>query len=276
MGMRTTITVLALAVAACESTGTDESPWLTYPGYTGHSQYFPLVGTVHDAPIDCDACHGAFDTFRQFDCVTCHDARPNTPDLIHVGLVAGYVSPPASADCLRCHPTGTSVMADHGRFFPIGAGTPHNLGCSQCHAVATARSDLSKQQCHVCHVTRDAAGLASAHSSSAIGTDFTASEACGGASATTCPQSCLRCHADGQVNPVSGHPSFDGRRLPHEEATCLQCHDAPLRTDLVASPVPPNTTPVPYAADFASDPADCAKLSAQKGCFHCHNTCPPD
>lgn len=268
---------LALALAACANPADLEAPWLTYPGYDGHASYFPLVGTVHDAPTaDCDACHGAFDTFKQFDCVTCHQARPATPDLIHAGLVAGYVSPPASADCLRCHPTGASIMADHGRYFPIGAGTPHNLACSQCHADPTKRSDLSKQQCNVCHVAKNASGMTLAHTRSAIGSDYTASQACGGASATTCPQSCLRCHATGEVITVTGHPTFSGRRIPHEGATCLECHDAPLRTDLVASPVAPSTTPVPYAADFGSNPADCAKRAGQSGCFNCHTACPPN
>ncbi len=274
MRTQTTILVVALAMVSCADPATIEAPWLTAPGYSTHEKYFPLVGTVHDAPIDCDACHGAFDTFKQFDCLTCHDAKPSTPALIHVGVVAAYPSPPTSADCLRCHPTGASIMSDHGRFFPIGAGTKHNLACSQCHTDPKARSDLSKQQCNVCHVTRDAAGLAVAHNRSSIGVDYT--QACGGTSATNCPQSCLKCHASGQPNTIAGHPSFSGRRIPHEGATCLECHDAPLRTDLVASPVPPSTSPVPYAADFHSNPADCAKRAAGQGCFNCHNSCPPN
>lgn len=271
-GLRTKIAVLALVTAACQGSRENASPWLTYPGYDGHAKYFPLTGSVH-AGIDCNACHGAFDTFKQFDCVTCHQGRPFTPDQIHLGVVSGYVSPPYSAECLQCHPNGTSLMADHGRFFPIGSGTKHNLGCSQCHTNPLVRSDLSKQQCNVCHVAMDAS-LAVNHSSTSIGADFTASAACGGAPATSCPQACLRCHADGQVVNVGSHP---GMSLPHRDnPTCLECHDAPLRTDLVASPVPPSTTPQPYAADFASNPADCAKLSARRGCFNCHTTCPPN
>lgn len=267
--MRTTITVLALAVAACDVARTSEAPWLTAPSYDEHSRYFPLAGSVHEG-IDCNTCHGAFGTFRQFDCVTCHGARPTTPDTIHAGVVAGYQN--ASPACFQCHPTGAGIMADHGRFFPIGAGTKHNIACSQCHG--SPRADVSKQQCNVCHLA-SVPGLAAAHAASSVGRDYTASAACGGASAATCPQACLRCHADGQVTRVAAHPGFDGRRLPHEGATCLECHDAPLRTDKVASPVAPSTTPVPYAADFGSDPAACAKLAAKQGCYHCHVSCPP-
>jgi len=269
--MRATIAALALAAAACGATGDGNGQWLTDPGYAGHAKYFPLVGTVHDAPITCDSCHGAFTTFKQFDCVTCHNSRPLTPDVIHVGVVAGYASPPYSDECLRCHPTGASIMADHGRFFPIGAGTKHNLACSQCHTDPRARSDLSKQQCNVCHGATDP-NLATAHAKSAIGKDYTSSAACGGAAATTCPQACLRCHADGLLTTVAGHPSM---RIPHEGATCFVCHDAPLRTDLVASPVAPSTTPQQYAADFKGDPRSCTKFAAKQGCYNCHTQCPP-
>jgi hypothetical protein len=262
--------VSVLAVAACDVVREPEAPWLTAPSVDSHAQYFPLTGSVHDG-IDCNTCHGGFTTFREFDCVTCHDARPTTPDMIHTGVVTAYQH--ASAACFQCHPTGAGIMADHGRFFPVGAGTKHNLACAQCHG--SPRADLSKQQCAACHVANDAS-LATAHAKSSIGRDYTASAACGGASATTCPQSCLGCHADGRVQTVSGHPSFDGRRLPHEGATCLECHDAPLRTDLVASPVPPGTTPTPYAVNFGSDPAACSKLAAKQGCYHCHTSCPPN
>ena len=267
--MRTTIAVLVLAMAACE-TGEGTAPWLTSPGFAGHAQYFPLVGTQH-ANIDCGSCHHASDpSFKVFDCVTCHDARPVTPDLIHAGIVAGYPTPPASADCLRCHPTGAVTMADHGRYFPIGAGTKHPLGCSQCHTNPLARSDLSKQQCNVCHVATDPM-LATAHAKPVIADDY--NSACGGNSATTCPQSCLLCHADGHVMLVANHPRM---RIPHEGAKCLlQCHDAPLRTDLVASPVPPSTTPQPYAVNFADDPRSPAKVATRRGCYHCHPTAPP-
>lgn len=267
-----TVGVFTLALAAaCDVVREPEAPWLTAPTQTSHTRYFPLSGTVHDA-IDCNTCHGAFATFKEFDCVTCHDTRPTPPDAVHLGIVAGYQH--TSAACFQCHPTGSGIMADHGRFFPIGAGTPHNLACSQCHG--SPRSDLSKQQCNVCHLQQNPA-LATAHAASSIGADYTASTACGGASASTCPQACLRCHADGQRRTIASHPPFNGVKLPHpDRPTCFTCHDGPLRTDLVASPVAPATTPVPYAANFKNDPAACAKVAGQQGCYHCHTSCPPN
>lgn len=256
--MRTKLLTIALLAGAACSQGEDgAAPWLTAPDAVTHVRYFPLDGTLHDG-IDCNSCHGAFSTFRQFDCVTCHDGRSPTPDAIHLGNVAEYTSPPQSAACLRCHPTGTSIMADHGRFFPIGTGTSHVLGCSQCHG--SPRADLAQQKCNTCHVAADAT-LASKHGSSAIGSNYGA----------TSPLACLRCHADGTVTSIASHPSFRGERLPHEGARCFTCHPD-LRTDLVASP---NT---PYAADFSNNPEATANLAARKGCYAagCHTSAPPD
>ena len=284
--MRTGIAALALIAAACSRSAGDAN-WLTDPGFAGHAKFFPLVGTAHDG-IDCNSCHlapataPAFTTFAQVDCVTCHFQQATTPDAIHIGNVGGYVSPTAAGApaspwpysgqmCLGCHPNGTSTMPNHGAFFPIGSGTSHALGCGQCHGNILVKQDISKQQCNVCHAANDP-NLATAHSQSAIGKDYSASAACGGASATTCPQSCLGCHALDLLQPVATHPSM---KVPHQGATCLVCHDLPLRTDLVASPVPPSTASQPYAVDFASDPSACGNLASKTGCYNCHNTCPP-
>jgi hypothetical protein len=285
--MRTRIVVWALfAAAACSRNANDSAQWLTDPGFAGHAKYFPLVGSVHDG-IDCNSCHQApasapaFTTFAQVDCVTCHFAQATTPDAIHVGTVSGYVSPTAptapaspwpysSQMCLTCHPNGTSIMADHGRFFPIGSGTSHNLGCSQCHGNPIVKQDLSKQQCNVCHVANDTQ-LATVHAQTSIGGDYS----------NTTPLACLRCHALDQLTTVAGHPSFNGQGLPHRGATCLRCHDSSLRTDLVASPMPGTTTAQPYATDFSLDPrggATCTPPAGGTGCYaaQCHQgQCPP-
>ncbi len=285
--MRTRIAVVGLLAAAACSRTSSGAQWLTDPGFAGHAKYFPLVGTVHDG-IDCNSCHvstapaAPFTSFVQVDCVTCHFALSTTPDQIHLGVVSGYLSPtdptaPASPwpysgqMCLTCHPSGTTFMADHGKYFPIGSGTSHNLGCGQCHGNVLVKQDISKQQCNVCHVATDL-NLATAHNQSALGTDYTASAACNGQPATSCPQSCLGCHALDLLQPISSHPTIN---VPHNGATCLKCHDFPLRTDLEASPVPPSTSPQPYAVDFATNPASCTYLGTNQGCFSCHNTCPP-
>jgi hypothetical protein len=278
MQTRTILALLVVLAAACDQQASDGAPSVTYPGYAGHAKFFPLVGAAHDH-IDCNSCHGAFSTFAQVDCVTCHFAQATTPDAIHVGTVSGYVSPTAAGApaspwpysgqmCLTCHPNGTSLMADHGRFFPIGSGTSHALGCSQCHGSPTVKQDLSKQQCNVCHVATDAL-LASRHAQSSIGTDYS----------NTTPLKCLRCHALDQLVTVAGHPSFSGQRLPHHGATCLECHDSNLRTDLVASPLPGTTAPQPYATDFSIDPrgGSTCRPASGTGCYGCHaGQCPPN
>ncbi len=269
-------TAIALALAACGQPARDGAAHaITYPGFAGHARYFPLVGGTHDG-VDCSSCHGAFDTFAKVDCVTCHFAMPTTPDAVHAGSVSGYVSPtaggaPASPwpysqqQCLGCHPTGTSVMADHGRYFAVGPGSAHDLGCAQCHG--SPRQDLAQQKCASCHVATDAR-LATAHAASPIGSDY------GSAS----PLACLRCHALGSLVTIAAHPSFSGERLPHHGATCFTCHPG-YRSDVAASPIAPATTPRPYAADFKSDPAACANLATRTGCYaascHAHTSCPP-
>lgn len=278
--MRATImTLMALAMAACENTR--EAPWLTAPTSDSHAAYFPLAGTVHGA-YDCKDCHSPADnSFKQFDCITCHDGQGSPvpfplppPDTIHVNVVAGYVptaSGGISAECLRCHPTGSTTMADHGRFFPVGAGTVHDFACSQCHGIP--RQDISIQQCGQCHAATDSM-IITAHTKTAIGTDFTTPCGTSPATAANCSVACLGCHAGGNLTTVAGHPSFSGERLPHKGATCLYCHDYGLRTDLVASPMPGSTTPQPYAVNFATDPKSCWNAGVQQGCCRCHGSPP--
>lgn len=253
----------ALALAACSGGGTS-APWVTDPGVAGHARYLPLANTVHDpgaagATIGCDDCHGRYDTFRKFDCTTSRCHLPAATDAIHVGVVADYPQPVASADCYRCHPTGVGSFPDHPRFFPIGAGTAHDLGCARCHLAydLASRRDPANLGCAACHA--QTAGFATKHGAVK---DYDA----------TSP-GCVRCHGDSQVDRVAAHAQFPiaPGSTTHDTA-CLHCHPA-LRTDK------------PFAADLsrfdclgchaqaATDPIHTAMTGysyASSACYGCH------
>ena len=101
--------------------------------------------------MDCVACHGAFASFKQFDCRGCHTQPPT--EAVHLTTV-GYTWD--SASCLTCHAAPGSHPFDHkgltlcagchdsGAFYaalPVAGFThPNTAGsdCSRCHATATA------------------------------------------------------------------------------------------------------------------------------------------
>lgn len=68
-----------------------------------HESVFPLKTGEHHKNIDCDSCHGAFDSFTKFDCLGCH-GRPAV-DPPHAEMaVTGYAY--ESVACYKCHPNG--------------------------------------------------------------------------------------------------------------------------------------------------------------------------
>jgi hypothetical protein len=233
--------ILLLAVAAAGCSRRSDAPWLTAVDLAAHAAFLPLAGTVHDPTVastgvSCDACHPGT-TFKQFDCTTCHTQAQADP--LHAG-VAGYQW--ASASCYGCHPTGTGTMADHGSFFPIGTGSSHALGCTQCHTDSARRTDPSTLACASCHAA--IAGFSTAHAAVA---DYDA----------TSP-GCVRCHGDAQVDRVAAHTQFPvARGSATHDTVCLQCHTA-LRTDK------------PFAADLST--FDCLGCHAQPATDTAHQS----
>ena len=121
--MRAALSILLLL--GCEGRGLDNSPITALTPAT-HTA-FPIADGAH-AGIDCNSCHGEFDTFTRFNCLNgCHAAADTTPG--HSG-VTNYMY--ETNACYSCHPDGKGV--DHDLFFPIGPGTRHNLQCSTCHS----------------------------------------------------------------------------------------------------------------------------------------------
>ena len=255
IGIRRILFVAAAAAAGCSGSKDLPPDWVTVTDRASHEAYFPIANGLH-AAADCNDCHGGFDTFRQFTCTNCHVEPQNGQ--AHSGL-AGYASDGPS--CVRCHPQGTmSVPANHAAaFFPIGAGTAHaSVACAQCHLDMSAPRDPAAFGCYACHSALPAGWP---HPGSmgnvAILTIHTSQNAASAVDITD-PATCLRCHADSQVNTVASHPGSGGfGRSEHAAAGCLTCHSA-MRADKA------------FGADFTATQS----AGSGRGCGTCHATDP--
>ena len=233
--------LIAGAAAACGKQTSLPPNWVTVPDRASHDSFFPIATGIH-ATASCNDCHGAFNTFKQFDCLTCHDQFPALTQASlatgHAG-VAGYTY--ASASCYQCHPRGIGgAPANHTpNFFPIGTGTAHaDVGCTQCHGDLAAATDPTTLACASCHTSL--ASFGGKHDSVK---DF-------GTSPTS--PDCLKCHGDSQVDRVADHqamfPVVFGSAT--HDTVCLHCHTG-MRTDK------------PFATDFGPGGYDCLTCHEQ-------------
>jgi hypothetical protein len=280
----------AVTLAACGGDGST-APWLTDPGVDGHAKYLPLVGTAHDPSthpsITCASCHPATtSSFRQPVCTGCHTQTETTS--LHTSAATGTVlddyswtPPPASGvrwqrpRCLGCHPQGGVPDLVHDRYFPIGAGTPHDRTCGACHGDALEKENVAQLRCVTCH------------SSSAVkvrlpGPHATFLRADSYPAAPTAAD-CLRCHARAQVDRVASHgtragPSGFGPAGPWDgvhgtsggAVNCFACHNA--RPPSLGGPGP-GVPDRPWAQDW-SIPASTANQTAATACRGCHGVKP--
>ena len=217
---------IVLAMVACSKPAPEQlAPSITTPTRETHDR-FPIGAGTNHAAASCNDCHGAFDSFRQFECYSCHQAATIAP--LHAGN-AEFA--PVSSACFGCHPKGeaSTSRADHDARFPISGAAKHAaVSCAACHVDP---ADKKKIDCATCHAATPAA-----HG------------AVGGFALTT--SACLACHADSQVARVAQHLPFKlSAGAPHFQKSCLACHDA-TRADK------------PWAADFAKQ-ADCAACHSE-------------
>jgi hypothetical protein len=228
-----------------------------------HTTFLVVSGSpTHDTA--CLHCHDASRTgdkafaaeFAAVNCLGCH-AKPET-DAAHTGE-SQYVY--ATASCLQCHPDGTGgAPADHETAaFPRAAGTAHaGIGCNQCHTDLAQPRDPTKFACLTCHSAL--AGFSTKHTIQGYGI-LVKVTGCNGGNPVTTPvtlttESCLRCHADSQVDRVASHPGGDsgfgtGR---HRGAGCFTCHQT-TRSDK------------PFGLDFSKSGS---RGGATSSCAVCH------
>ena len=247
--------LLAVATAAAAACGKDlPSNWVTVPTRESHGVFFPIATGAH-AQTDCNSCHGTYDTFKQFDCTTaCHVQVGQT----HQGM-ASYASDGPS--CVRCHPQGTmAIPPNHDTaFFPRGGGTAHaTVACTQCHLSLATPNDPAAFACYTCHSTLPTGWPHPDPVSNVRILIIHTSENASTPVDITDSATCLRCHADSQVNTVASHPAggdgtFD--RNDHSEAGCLTCHST-MRTDKT------------FGANFSVTPPE----GSGTGCGTCHAT----
>ena len=253
--------LLAIATVAAAACGSKDLPsnWVTVPSRASHDRFFPIATGVH-AAADCNGCHGSYDTFTRFDCTTsaCHQQ----PQLgTGHAAVSGFATD--GPTCFGCHPRGTmAAPANHDTaFFPRSAGTAHAaVYCTECHLDIATPNDPTAFGCYACHSTL-ATGWP--HPSVVGNVSILVIHTTENSSTpidVTNPASCLRCHADSQVDTVASHPGggdTPSGRAQHATAGCLTCHSA-MRTDK------------PFGADFGSTGA----IGSGTGCGVCHATPP--
>src|SRR5512137_2194274 len=232
---------------------------------------FPIDAGVH--ALDCAACHGTFDSFKQFDCLGCHVKPPTAA--VHT-TTPGYAY--ANASCLECHRDPAAHPYDHkgittcagchdtGAFYaalpvegfthpaiPTDTATGRPSDCSRCHATTTwlnapvpvgLVSDPAVAVAVNALVARFSGTTLTALSSQAellpMGMDHasTAVDVAGLA--------CSACHADARsavYYPGRLHSSLATRSQPAPR-TCAGCHAGsapvglvgPVATDPVRTP----------------------------------------
>ncbi len=195
----------ALAAFACLAACTGGSS--AVPVTPATHDRFPITdGSPHEK-IECNTCHGQFDTFERFNCHTsgCHAEVETAPK--HV-KAAGYEY--LSESCYLCHPRGVKgTGVDHTSFFPIAKGQAHeSTSCSVCH---TRAADPRAVTCAdgSCH----GEAATNATHPDVLGYDWGKS-------------TCLTCHPNAKVGSVDHSALFPIERgQTHGAVACATCHE---------------------------------------------------
>ncbi len=190
--------LLCCTVLGCRE-GSGSGNAVTALSFDNHPP-FPIAEGTHS--VDCNTCHGSFDTFSEFTCLEgCHDEAETTSNHDSVG---GFVYD--SIYCYDCHWDGLAGdNVDHTKIFPIDSASDHGgLFCRNCHRDSVRSNVTCAAECH------PKAAMANTH------TDV-------GGYGWSSP-TCLRCHADSQVDPVALHLPFVIQRGKHYRKSCLACH----------------------------------------------------
>ncbi|HUJ29271.1 MAG TPA: hypothetical protein VLW85_24795 [Myxococcales bacterium] len=265
-----------LAVAACaRGPGSGQVSPNTMPTPQTHL-FFPIASGPH--AVDCNTCHGAFDSFKQFDCLGCHDAHDNKPvyDEVHGSLTAaaGLFLPDGgvgysydSASCLRCHATGEPVPFDHAGV-KSSCATCHDTGAPFAAFPASGHVDRGGNDCTLCHVITSwsAAGYPGSlpvPASQVVVSEWTLSPIGGfvtSATRTTATLLNQMVHVSAQI-PASMQPSNGG-----DCAKCAMCHGVtcnPAGTGFVGGSLAAGAFHASVTAQNQTLPGGCTDCHAQ-------------
>ncbi len=211
MSQLCTALVLVGLLGACKAPDLPENVrWVNAPDYETHEPYFPINAGKHEG-TNCNKCHGDFDTFAQFTCISCHEHEQPGTDPDHTAVPEYEYS---ATSCFQCHPRGQAegAGANHDTYYPIGEGTTHEAqGCSDCHIVPGDRTQVSCIDCHN-------------HAEAAMATEH------GGTPGYEWQtQACLGCHRDGAAISRDIHDAIFpiSMRTAHRESACTECHVDP-------------------------------------------------
>ena len=237
------IGLLCAATWGC-STGAN-APAVTTLTPESHDAQFPIASGIHGG-IDCQVCHGAYDSFARFDCTSCHpqaQADPQHP----LDLAPGYAWGPET--CYGCHPRGERAPFDHTPRFPIAPGQVHQgFDCSACHPDRSSRLVFT---CVTCHADADT------RPRHAAVPDYVHASA-----------SCYACHPDSTLpaGGVNHAPFFPiGVGTLHAGVGCAQCHLDPADRKVLGCAECHTTAKMDPAhaaiAGYAND---------SRSCYGCH------
>ncbi len=173
-----------------------------------HPASFPLIGGHSN--VNCSNCHTDGYTNTATECLSCHKTdydetkNPNHMDLNF------------STNCSECHTVDSWQGAEippggqfqHPAEFPLVAGHA-DVSCMECHANGYTNTS---NECNSCH-----------------NDDYLAAEP--NHSDLRLPTDCALCHtnvtwqgADIPPNIAINHPSSFPLTLPHDKASCVDCH----------------------------------------------------
>src|SRR6266851_2973197 len=249
--------LLTLA-AACGPGGNGSAQWNTMPNPATHDSFFPIAaGSKHalgsDSPaITCNSCHGGGNSFKQFDCLSCHQHSDQA------ALALGHRGKPqyayASASCYSCHPRGTAggvvpsgLISDPARDLTVNAQIPSY--------VDTSISSLSAQT--------ETLPMPMDHASKHV--DAAAFASCG------------NCHGNaGAFYPGNLHSSLANLNLAQPSA-CADCHASSKPIGFVG-PTATNPARTPASSEMKHDAVlwsnglPTAAIAVPQDCAVCHVT----
>lgn len=263
----------ALILASSGCLGPSRAAPLPGGGTTADShKWFPIAtGSQHaigrnipEGMVACQSCHDQKgSTFKQFNCVGCHDHEQSVTDRLHLARTSEYKY--QSDSCYSCHANGNSLGFSH-------FGVTDN--CSQCHDVGKQfaalplagfdHPDTGGADCAGCHDTstwKGAKGGAPRNShdpAQDIALDALIPTYAGlsisalrpetetlpqimnhGTSAVdaTVLSTCTTCHLDASAGiyyPGMFHASLAVNMLP-QPTSCTDCHTASMPTGFVGA-----------------------------------------